>query len=90
MKEDWIKLIPQIVGDLDNIVQVKCPCCEKQGIEYVYIGDEETRVGYLQIWCSECLKGIYVSRVVAPDKARFVTFEDDLECIVPNYELVEE
>ena len=89
MRKEWIDIIPQIANDFDNIHQIKCPNCGKNEMEYIYIGDKKTKIGYLQIWCNECLKGIYVSRIVAPPNARFVTYDDDLKNIVPKYEFIE-
>lgn len=57
--------------------------------QIIYIGDKKTRVGYLQIWCSESLKGIYVSRAVAPTNDQFATFDDDIKDKIPKYDFVE-
>lgn len=84
MKSEWIKMISQITNNIDNINELKCPNCEKKGIDYLYVGDKETRVGFLQIWCSKCLKGIYISRAIAPINAKFASFEADLKDIVPQ------
>ena len=88
MKEEWIKIVPQIIEDLDKISQIRCPNCGKCGIDYMYTGDGNTRIGFLQIWCNKCLKGTYVSRAVAPLNAKFATFETDLKSMVPRFELV--
>lgn len=64
MKREWEKIVPQIIGHFDKINQVKCPNCGECGIDYIYIGDSNTRIGFLQIWYNQCLKGIYVSRGV--------------------------
>ncbi len=90
MKQEWIKILTQITDNLDNVDQIKCPVCGEHGIDYIYIGDEGTRVGFLQIWCNKCLKGIYISRAVAPNKAKFASFESELRNVVPKYEFVEE
>ena len=44
----------------------------------------------MQIWCNKCLKGIYISRAVAPVNAKFVSFDEDLKKIVPNYEFLDD
>ena len=90
MKREWTRIIPQIIEDFDNINQIKCPNCKECGVDYTYIGDGNTRICFLQIWCNKCLKGIYVSRAVAPQNAKFVTFDTDLKGIVPKVEFVEE
>lgn len=88
MKKEWIKTVSEIMDSLDNTNQIKCPNCRKSGIEYIYVGDEKTRVGYLQIWCNKCLKGTYVSRTVAPQDAKFITFNDNVKNFVPEYEII--
>lgn len=90
MKKEWIAIVSQITDDFNKINQIECPHCGKCGIDYIYIGDGDTRVGFLQIWCYKCLKGIHVSRVVAPQSAKFVTFDTELKGIVPQFEFVED
>lgn len=90
MKRDWIKIIPQITNNMSSMNPIKCPNCGKHGIDYIYIGDEETRVGFLQVWCSICLKGIHISRAVAPVNAKFVPFDTDLKDLIPKYDFVDD
>lgn len=78
--------MPQIIDNLDNTSHIECPNCGKCGIEYLYTGDERTRIGFLQIWCSECLKGVHISRVETLRNAKFVSFDADLGDIVPKYD----
>lgn len=84
MREKWYKLI----DELTHVELIKCPNCEKKGIDYLYIGDKETKIGYLQIWCNECKKGIYISRVKIPKNVRVVTFEESKKMKLPSYELL--
>ena len=86
MKIEWTRVVSQMIEDFNNISQIKCPNCSKYGIDYIYIGDGSTRIGFLQIWCNKCLKGICISRTIAPLNAKFVTFETDLKGIVPKFE----
>ena len=53
MKLAWERTILEIVKDFDNINQIKCPSCGKCGMDYIYIGDGDTRIGYLQVWCKQ-------------------------------------
>lgn len=85
---NWTRILAQIIPDFDKIDHVKCPNCEKYGLDYIYIGDGKTRIGYLQIWCNECLQGICVSRAAAPPNAKFATFESDVRRMVPEIEFV--
>ena len=87
MKKDWTKVISEITEDFNRVDQLKCPNCGECGIDYMYVGDGHTRIGFLLIWCNKCLKGIHVSRAAAPRNAKFVTFETDLKSVVPEFEL---
>lgn len=66
---------------------MQCPSCGEHRAKYLYIGDEKTRIGYFQIWCNKCLKGIYISRAKASADARFVSFDHDLNGTIPKYEI---
>ena len=90
MKLAWERTISEILKDFNKINQIKCPSCGKRGMDYIYIGDGDTRIGYLQVWCNKCLRGIHVSRAAAPPNAKFVTFETDLKGIVPMVEFVDD
>lgn len=88
MRIDWMGVAAQISENVSNVHQVRCPNCGEAKLDYIYIGDEETRIGFLQVWCNKCLKGIYLSRVIAPPNAKFVTFDSDAKSIVPPIEFV--
>ena len=49
-----------------------------------------TRIGFLQIWCNNCLKGIYISRASASINAKMVPFNSDLKTIIPAFVCLEE
>lgn len=85
MREKWMKILPQIIENLSDLQFVECPNCGENDVEYLYVGDEITRVGYMQIWCNKCLRGIYISRAVAPDRAKFVSFDEDVSGMIPKY-----
>ena len=88
MREKWMKMLPQLMDNFDAVNQIKCPSCgECGGIDYLYIGGSDTRIGYFQVWCNKCLKGIHISRAIAPLNAKFVTFDTDLTDIVPKFKL---
>ena len=88
MKKEWIKIITQIAEMLESNT-LRCPNCGEHNIDYIYIGDEKTRIGFLQVWCNNCLKGISISRAVAPEKAKFLSFDVDTRGIIPEYDFIE-
>ncbi|QUH28786.1 hypothetical protein [Vallitalea guaymasensis] len=68
-----------------------CPNCNSHEVDYQYIGDSKTGIGYLLFWCNKCLKGIHISRVIIPPKAKFISFDisdEELLRKVPNFEQV--
>lgn len=87
MREKWLSLLFDTEGNLFDSQTIKCPACKEKGVEYLFTGDAKTRIGYLQVWCSKCLRGIYVSRAKAPDNARFLSFDEEHPNIVPDYEI---
>ena len=89
MYGDWLNLVSKLAEHLDEVF---CPNCGKHMINYLYIGDEKTRMGYLQIWCESCLTGIYVSRVKAPEEAKMIFFDqvEERDSIIPDYLFINE
>jgi hypothetical protein len=63
--------------NLSNNRDLQCPSCGKHTIDYQYVGDPETRIGYLDIWCTSCLHGIHVSRVKVPGETPMLSFKTD-------------
>jgi hypothetical protein len=48
-----------------------CPECGERSIQYIFVGDLETRVGYLAIWCTACNQGLHA------------VFDDSKEAFIP-------
>lgn len=86
---NWMGIVAQLSKNFAKLDHVKCPNCGEARLDYIYIGDEKTRIGFLQVWCNKCLKGIYVSRVTAFPNAKFATFDSDVKNIVPQIDFVE-
>jgi len=86
MYKDWVKLIPELRENLNNTSTITCPECGAHEIDYMYVVKDEEGLGYLQVWCNKCLKGIYISRTKAPEGAKTVSInEQKLENIIPEY-----
>lgn len=90
MFQKWLITASNISKNLNGINDSECPHCGKKCLDYLYIGDEETRTGYLQVWCDECYNGIYISRTSIPQGAKMLSFdtEEDLNKIIPSYHKV--
>ena len=86
--ENWLLLAAKVTENLDSTEKLKCPRCGHKDIDYLYIGNFKSKVGYLQVWCNYCNHGIHISRVLIPEGAKALSFESDIEVInsiVPNY-----
>lgn len=73
---------------LPDTSPMDCPRCGQNSVDMQYVGDNETRVGYLDVWCSSCLHGIHISRVKVPLNANMLTFETSNEQIarrIPSF-----
>ena len=83
----WVKLIIEIPYKIHDIA---CPSCNSKTLRFQYVGDENSRMGYLDIWCDSCLKGIHLSRVKIPENIKFISFKSNEEILkkIPNFKLV--
>ncbi|SED73962.1 hypothetical protein SAMN05428945_5351 [Streptomyces sp. 2224.1] len=73
-RDSWIALIPSVTAAERE--PVPCPRCSKTQLDYRYIIDPKTRLGYLLLWCNACLHGITVSRVKAPAGVKARSMDD--------------
>ena len=78
----WMELGYDLKEDLP------CPLCGKQTIDFQYVGDPSSRIGYLDIWCKSCLHGIHVSRVLIPEGVSMMALgvdDDKIDSRIPIY-----
>ena len=52
-----------------------CPICMGEWIEFQYVGNVSTRLGYLDVWCDSCHNGVHVSRAIAPNTVEMLPFD---------------
>ena len=79
MFHDWLKLLANLSANNYCTKDFICPECGKKSIDYRYVGDVSTRIGYLPIWCKNCNKGI-----------KMIEFGDldSIENTIPNFKHV--
>lgn len=88
----WISIATQINHSLPNVPVLYCPNCHEQKVDFQFVGDLQTRIGYMAIWCPICLHGLYLSRVRIPDEIEANYFDISIEQIskrIPNFTHVE-
>jgi ribosomal protein S27E len=91
MFKKWLLISSMISKNIDGFSDIECPHCGKKELDYIYIGDEKERVGYFQVWCNNCLHGIYISRATIPKNAKMLSFDTDVKLseIIPQYKRIE-
>ena len=90
MFNDWLKLLKELSKNNYSTKGFICPECGQKSVDYVYVGNPTTRIGYLPIWCKNCNKGIQISRVEIPKGVNMIEFSN-LKCIkdtIPNFKQV--
>jgi hypothetical protein len=90
-RQPWLK-IAAMIAKHEPISGVLCPSCDARRIDFRYVGDSKTRIGYLAIWCDECLRGIRISRVVVPADIEMIPFNapDRVTTEIPDFRIVED
>ncbi|WP_105616651.1 hypothetical protein [Vallitalea okinawensis] len=86
MFKKWLELASLIQENQTKI----CPVCGENDIDFQYIGDLVTKVGYLDIWCNKCLHGIHISRVKAPEGVNIISFDAHGDIIkrIPDFKQI--
>lgn len=90
MKKDisWLKLAGIIADHLPTVPSLNCPRCGLPNVEFQYVGDKTTGIGFLCVWCASCLHGTHISRVKIPPQAEYIS-KDSLEEVknrIPNFQ----
>lgn len=52
MFQKWLNLAKYITEFLPKVPVLDCPKCNNKSIDFQYVGDMKTRIGYLDIWCT--------------------------------------
>ena len=74
MFQDWLDLHRKIEAT-PSLRDMPCPECHDGTVDFQYVGDAETRRGYLDMWCRSCNKGVYLSRLTIPAGAELIDLD---------------
>ncbi len=90
MFNDWLKLLKGLSKSNYSTKSFICPECGRKSVEYVYVGNPITHIGYLPIWCTNCNRGIQISRVEIPKEAKMIEFSDldSIKNMIPDFKQV--
>lgn len=88
MLKDWLDLYKRIYENAGDVGPLVCPECGSSSVDFQYVGDEESRIGYVAMWCANCNKGASLSRVAIPPGAPFLSFDapiQDVAARIPDF-----
>ena len=72
-KYNWLEILKLVLDELPLSQTVNY---KNKEFRFKYIGDKETRIGYLLIWESSTSRAVQISRVKAPEKIPMIDFKD--------------
>jgi hypothetical protein len=88
MNSIWKKIV---FGILDGEKEVQSPY-DKDGImeSLFVVVNQDSRMGYVWIWCSRTFKGIWLSRMKIPEHVDYVSSTEELsKRIVPKIDFID-
>lgn len=66
-----MKWIDNMVSVFEHNKDTACPCCGSQNTNHSFtVVNEKSRMGYADIWCEDCRRGIHLSRLIVPQEGR--------------------
>jgi len=86
--EKWLKVCVQIRDELPERSLKTCPVCGEIAVDFQYVGNEASRIGFMCAWCNCCKNGIHISRLIIPKNATFMPFNtpnEELEKRIPKF-----
>ena len=91
---EWISAYARAYDILpESAADAGCPNCGARTLGLAFTGLVQDRVGYASFWCSTCLFGIHLSRVVVPDGVPMESIDTppgERTRQIPNYRIVPE
>lgn len=72
----WVDVLTIVTSAVDDDNLPLCPRCGQQRVDYAYMGDSKSRIGFLVMWCDACRHGVRISRAKAPANVHFMPFSD--------------
>lgn len=86
----WLDLAGK-ASDEELFKKETCPSCHSSSLDFQYVVRASDRLGYLDVWCNSCKKGIHISRVTAPQGASVIDLNapnEELAARIPPYNQV--
>ncbi|MFF3439754.1 hypothetical protein [Streptosporangium sp. NPDC002721] len=75
--EEWLQAYVRVYDDPQSLEILPCPSCGHSALRLVYnVYDSDRSVGWVEFWCDNCRKGIFLSRAVVPEWGVTVTSQE--------------
>ena len=81
VRDEWLRVVVQILDNVTDVSEIECPRCGQRRVDFQYIGDPDTRIGALFVWCGDCLYGVRVSRTKVPNNVYMIPFDADEQVV---------
>ncbi|MBP3351083.1 MAG: hypothetical protein J6L65_01615 [Lachnospiraceae bacterium] len=90
MFKDWLDLLKKLPNENYSSETFICPECGQRSVEYTYVGNSITHIGYLPVWCKTCNKGIQIIRAIIPDGVKIIELGnlEEIKEAIPDYKQI--
>ncbi|WP_156388143.1 hypothetical protein [Acidovorax sp. Leaf84] len=85
---EWTLAFKDAISDRQRTV---CPECGHVGLDFQFIGNQDTKMGHAFVWCTAHHHGIHVSRTRIPEGVLVLPLDvpsAELKKYVPEIELI--
>lgn len=91
MFQDWLTIYKKTRDSTILKSDCICPECGANSIDLQFVGDIRERIGYLDMWCTTCLRGVHISRVLIPEGEPMISFDDPISTMtdrIPDFKQI--
>lgn len=75
---NWLSLSGEVTEGQDTQT-LACPSCGQHAVDFRFVGRVSDRIGYLDVWCRSCLRGIHISRMKVPQERPMLNLDRPLD-----------
>jgi hypothetical protein len=89
--ESWLRISTHILLEKHDKTEIICPCCRNKGVDFQCIGNIDTKIGFMLLWCWKCRQGINISRIKIPDGTPMLSMDisdEEYSNRIPKFELI--
>ena len=86
--DGWVSVWSSVTAESADPGVAACPNCGRFRIQFQYVAEPSSRIGFCALWCTSCFHGHVLSRVKAPSHLSFLRLDADpgeLERAIPGF-----